>query len=144
MVEETYIKRDLIDYVNGTVEDNIVDEDAEYEFNRYPSTRPKAVRQCLPESATVHVESEGSYQGEQVLIIECDGYIWLRHGRYGSCSVCDAYQNDPVSETERICRGAYCFETVDDAVAYLETTEDFGWRSDELRSDTIETVESIR
>jgi hypothetical protein len=133
MTEQTYIKRDLIDYVDGDIGTVLEDPDAEWEFDRYPRNRVDAVKNVLPEEATVHSTWSGSYSGEYVLCIELDGYIWIRHGYYGSCSVCDAYENDPVAETERICRGAYCFESVDDARTYLDTSVDYGWEENQMR-----------
>lgn len=140
MVEQTYTKNDLQDYVDGNVAQLLEDEDAEYDFQKYPSRRSKAITQVLPDNAEVYSEFVGMYQGEYVLCIVLDDYIWLRNNIYGSCSGCDPYQADPVAETESIIQDAYCFESIEDACLYLETTDSFGWQEGDIREKSIEML----
>lgn len=115
MVEQTYIKRDLIDYV-----DEVSVEDAY-------SDRVHWVKECLPNRAAIQYWREGGYQGKLAFVIRLDGYLWLYNDYYGSCSGCDAFLSNEKNYIEDLLRGAYCFESEEDAIAYAESTDDYSW-----------------
>jgi len=125
-----YIKNDLIDYadMNG--------------FHNYTGhKRDDAIRHVLPDSATLFSEYRGSYQGELVLLIECDGYVWLHFDYFGSCSHCDPFLDNEKSWTEKMLREAYCFENSDDLRTYLDESDDIRWSFEALKDDIREMLD---
>lgn len=128
MAKQTYIKNDLQDYADTSVN-----------WNNYQ--RKRALIDVLPDEAVVEKSSTGGYEGELVLMVVLDGYIWLRHTFYGSCSGCDGFMGGTKSELMELLRGFYCFEHPDDAIEYLESTDDFGYSATGLKSKAIDMVE---
>lgn len=137
MTEQTYIKNDLIDYAD----ESKIEQAGNYDIGA--SSRMGALQHVLPDEAEFHVESVGSYDGESVYIIELDGYIWMAHTFYGTCSYCDSFLADPVATTESLLRKAYCFTTIDDAIRYIETTDDFGYYGTGLVEPARDTLKKI-
>ena len=109
-----YIQKDLIDY--GRIPTSV---DA---FNR-----AGWVEAALPEEASIQFRKSGGYTGVFVFVIRLNGYIWLFNDYYGSCSHCDSFIDREKEWTENMLRSAYCFESEEDALQYLEETDDFSW-----------------
>ena len=120
MAKQTYLKRDLIDYVDGEVESPNSDA-------YYSGSRVDWVVENLPASASVQYWQEGGYQGKLAFVIRLSGYVWVYNDYYGSCSGCDAFLANSKSYMEDLLRGAYCFRTEADAIEYIESTDDYSW-----------------
>lgn len=132
--EKTYLKKDLIDYK--------VDElDMDYEYQTY--SRTTALDIVLPDEAEIYSVRDGRYQGELVLVVELDGYIWMAHDYYGSCSGCDYCMSNPVGWTDDMLRGMYCFPDVYSARQYLDNTIDFGYGIDDLQEQAEELLDKL-
>lgn len=118
MAEQTYLKRDLIDYVDGSVRA----PDESY------SGRAEWVICNLPESASVQFRKEGGYDGKLAFVIRLDGYLWIFNDYYGSCSGCDSFLANKWDYTRDMLRKAYCFPDEHAAHQYVESTDDYAWR----------------
>lgn len=134
--EKTYIPKDLIDYASLREIDSLGDES-------YLLSRSSALEQVLPNSATVRCERSGSYQGEMVFVIELNGYLWLAHDWYGSCSGCDYFLSDPSGWAEDVLNRFYCFESVVDARTYLNQTMEYGFEEVELKGQANELLDDV-
>lgn len=118
MAKQTYLKRDLIDYVPH--------ERVEPPESGYGG-RPEWVVHNLPLSAAIQYWMEGGYQGKLAYVIRLDGYIWIFNDYYGSCSHCDAFIDNERNYTEDMLRKAYCFASKADALEYVRSTDDYSW-----------------
>lgn len=118
MAKQTYLKRDLIDYVPGG--------EIEIPEPRYGG-RPHWVISNLPQEAHVQYWREGGYQGKLAYVIRLDGYFWVFNDYYGSCSGCDAFIDNEAQYTEDMLRKAYCFVTKEDVLEYIDSTDDYSW-----------------
>lgn len=119
MVKETYIQRDLIDYVEGEVE--------EPEGSEYSHGRPDWIIHNLPSSASVQYWMEGGYTGRLSFVIRLDGYVWICNDHYGTCAGCDGFLADEKRYTESILRDAMCSLSERDAIEYIRSTDSYGW-----------------
>lgn len=73
----------------------------------------------------------GGYQGSQFAVLRVGGRIVLWRDSYGSCSGCDGLENSNGLEyiTGTLQEGnTRQFESVDEARAYVESSEDYFWK----------------
>ena len=119
MSDNLYLKRDLTDYAV-----DVGDEEGRYGRNSY-------LEAVLPDEAEIEVYSTGGYQGTQGYAITLDGYYWIIKEAYGSCSYCDAFLNAQQSADQTaveyihsMMRNSYCFESLDDALQFLQEKDD--------------------
>lgn len=108
--------------------------------------RPAMIKACLPKKAELETNSIGSYDGKISFVIKLDDEIWLHNDYFGTCSGCDGFISKERSWVENMLRKAYCFDTIDDAIEYLQRTEDRSWKgyTGNLIKPTIETLKEMR
>lgn len=135
-MSELYLGKDLEAYV----EDEQVAE-------KHPR-RGDLVRGLLPDSATINIYSSGGYQGMMGFAIDLDDHIWLIKESYGSCSYCDGLigSGDRISYGISMLRNAYCFESIDDAVEFVDDASDnddgyYGW--DRISGGLIDELQKL-
>lgn len=128
-----YIKKDL---------DKYADFDGFEEQSLF--RRDDALEYVLPESADIHSEKIGSYQGDIVIIVRFDSYWWFTDDSYGSCAGCDFFMSDSHEWTEQQLREFYCFGTLDDLENYVEETDVFRTlREDEIREASLNLISKL-
>jgi len=103
--------------------------------------RSAMIKAALPEEAELQTYSTDGYQGKMAFVIRLEGEIWLHNDYFGSCSYCDSFIDNQENWTEKMMRKAYCFDSEENAIEYLETTEDHSWNGYEpISRPTIEMV----
>ncbi len=126
--EKTYIEKDLSEYALIS--------------NLSGCSRNEAMESVLPNEAKIETASIGGYEGKLVIVIKLDGYIWMHNDYYGSCGYCDGFLENEKEWTEDMLRKMYCFKTVEDALQYINETDDYSW--EDLKSKTKEILKEIR
>lgn len=130
MKDKLYKEKDLIDEVQTPIE---VGEN---------HRREDALEEVLPNIAEIKTCRKGSYNGEISIVIRLKGEIWLYNDYFGSCSGCDYFLSDHNGWTEDMLRNAYCFETKEDAIDYMNNSEDYSWKK--LKSCTINNIKELK
>jgi len=114
---KNYVKNDLIDYADV---ENI-------DRSGYTSSRSTLLKESLGLSdRELKSYTYGSYQGTMLFVFEVGGYIWLLRDSYGSCSYCDGLlgSSDVRTYATSMMNNAYCFESKNDAVRFLNQVLD--------------------
>lgn len=137
--EKTYIKNDLEDYALWS---KWFSDKSKYNY----LNRKRALELVLPEEAEIFIERNGGYQGEIVIVVKLDEYIWLHNDYYGSCSLCDNFIQREKEWTEKTLTKLYCFENVENAIKYVENSDDYSWTNswNNIKEKAISLLEELK
>lgn len=103
----------------------LIDWDAIMPMDRYAGGHDEQMRGLFKGATVIGHWNEGDYQGSVATCVQLeDGRIAVYQDSYGSCSGCDSWEDAQDKDVRKLCEGlaadARTFETLDDAVRWLD------------------------
>lgn len=142
--DELYIKNDLIDHAD---KEHAIAENASDDSTYLLGRRDDWIEAALPDADVLETATSGGYQGKWAFVAKVGGYWWLHAEYYGSCGGCDSFIDRKKAWLDDALRQAYCFESVDDALAYLAATDAIEWKYSDgnvVKSEIAEVLKKHR